>query len=155
MGFGPGVMSFGIPKLAVVAFLTHIMNPSRTHKIILWGMASLCVFNLLLCVVFHFAQCTPAASQWDFSLERRCWSPWILIWWATWSGCEFVAPFLGSPHKVVDHLLIETDFSAFLDLYLAVYPSIVLYKLQMNRKKKLALGGALGIGSMCVLLDPC
>jgi hypothetical protein len=66
-----------------------------------------------------------------------------------------VAPFLGSPHKVVDHLLIETDFSAFLDLYLAVYPSIVLYKLQMSRKKKLALCGALGIGSMCVLLDPC
>lgn len=41
-----------------------------------------------------------------------------------------------------------TDFSAFLDLYLAVYPSIVLYKLQMTRKKKIALCGALGIGSM-------
>lgn len=92
MGFGPGVMSFGIPKLAVVAFLTHIMNPSRIHKIIMWGMAWLCVFNLFLCVVFHFAQCTPAASQWDFSLERKCWSPWILIWWATWSGCESPCP---------------------------------------------------------------
>lgn len=95
MGFGPGVMSFGIPKLAVVAFLTHIMNPSRIHKIALWGMASLCVFNLFLCVVFHFAQCTPAASQWDFSLERKCWSPWILIWWATWSGCESPCQSLG------------------------------------------------------------
>ncbi|KAI7773404.1 hypothetical protein LA080_011059 [Diaporthe eres] len=130
MGFGPGVMSFGIPKLAVVAFLTHIMNPSRIHRIVLWGMASLCVFNLFLCVVFHFAQCTPAASQWDFSLERKCWSPWILIWWATWSGY----------------------FSAFLDLYLAVYPSIVLYKLQMNRKKKVALCGALGIGSISTIV---
>lgn len=104
MGFGPGVMSFGIPKLAVVAFLTHIMNPSRIHRIVLWGMASLCVFNLFLCVVFHFAQCTPAASQWDFSLERRCWSPWILIWWATWSGCEFVVP-PGSSQEKFSHLL--------------------------------------------------
>lgn len=106
MGFGPGVMSFGIPKLAVVAFLTHIMNPSRIHRIVLWGMASLCVFNLFLCVVFHFAQCTPAASQWDFSLERRCWSPWILIWWATWSGCEFVMP-PGSFHEMFSHLLLR------------------------------------------------
>ncbi|KAJ0117329.1 integral membrane protein [Diaporthe amygdali] len=130
MGFGPGVMSFGIPKLAVVAFLTHIMNPSRVHRIIMWMMASLCVFNLFICVVFHFAQCSPAASQWDFSLERRCWSPWILIWWATWSGY----------------------FSAFLDLYFAVYPSIVLYKLQMNRKKKLALCAALGIGSISTIV---
>ncbi|POS77930.1 integral membrane protein [Diaporthe helianthi] len=130
MGFGPGLMAFGIPKLAVVAFLTHLMNPSRIHRIALWGMASLCVFNLFLCVVFHFAQCTPAASQWDFSLKRQCWSPWILIWWATWSGY----------------------FSAFLDLYLAVYPSIVLYKLQMARKKKLALCGALGIGSIATIV---
>lgn len=58
-------------------------------------------------------------------------------------------PSLGRP-QLLGHLLIETDFSAFLDLYLAVYPSIVLYKLQMTRKKKIALCGALGIGSMYV-----
>lgn len=63
-------------------------------------------------------------------------------------------PFSGSP-GMLGHLLFETDFSAFLDLYLAVYPSIVLYKLQMSRKKKVALCGALGIGSMFVSwMDP-
>lgn len=55
-----------------------------------------------------------------------------------------------SNSQLLGYLLLETDFSAFLDLYLAVYPSIVLYKLQMNRKKKVALCGALGIGSMYV-----
>ncbi|KAK5164212.1 uncharacterized protein LTR77_009906 [Saxophila tyrrhenica] len=39
-----------------------------------------------------------------------------------------------------------------MDLYLAVYPAIVLAKLQMNIKKKLALCGALGIGCVgCVV----
>jgi len=41
-------------------------------------------------------------------------------------------------------------FSAATDLYLAVYPAVVLAKLQLNFKKKLALSGALGIGSMYV-----
>ncbi|KAI4618412.1 hypothetical protein J4E80_005010 [Alternaria sp. BMP 0032] len=37
-GFPPGIFSFGIPKLAVVALLTRITNPSRKHRIFLWAM---------------------------------------------------------------------------------------------------------------------
>lgn len=35
-------------------------------------------------------------------------------------------------------------------MYLAIYPTIVLFKLQMSLRKKLALSAALGLGSMCV-----
>lgn len=42
--------------------------------------------------------------------------------------------------------LTLSALSAFMDLYLAVYPAWVLAKLQMNIKKKIALGFALGIG---------
>lgn len=42
--------------------------------------------------------------------------------------------------------LTLSALSAFMDLYLAVYPAWVLAKLQMNIKKKIALGVALGIG---------
>ncbi|KAL1855269.1 hypothetical protein Daus18300_011175 [Diaporthe australafricana] len=106
MGFGPGLMSFGIPKLAVVAFLTHIMNPSRIHRIIISTMGLLTGEALL--------------DSMDIDLVGN------LVW--------------------------LKDFSAFLDLYLAVYPSIVLSKLQMNRKKKVALCGALGIGSISTIV---
>lgn len=41
-----------------------------------------------------------------------------------------------------------TAFSAFVDAYLAVYPTVVVYKLQMALKRKVALCCALGIGSM-------
>jgi hypothetical protein len=48
--------------------------------------------------------------------------------------------------------LIATALSAFMDLYLAVYPAVILAQLQMNMKKKMALGVALGIGSVaCVV----
>lgn len=38
--------------------------------------------------------------------------------------------------------------SAVVDLYLAIYPAVVLYGLQINLKKKIALSAALGLGSM-------
>lgn len=38
--------------------------------------------------------------------------------------------------------------SAFTDLYLAIYPAVVLFSLQIPLRKKVALTGALGIGSM-------
>lgn len=46
--------------------------------------------------------------------------------------------------------------SAFLDLFLAVYPATVLYRLQMNRKKKIGLMMILGMGLLYapLLLQP-
>lgn len=35
-----------------------------------------------------------------------------------------------------------------MDLFLAVYPGMVLFKLQMSLRKKIALSAALGLGSM-------
>lgn len=44
-------------------------------------------------------------------------------------------------------ILIEgIALSAFLDLFLAVYPATVLHRLQMNRKKKIGLMIILGMG---------
>ncbi|KAH9232500.1 hypothetical protein K456DRAFT_1750874 [Colletotrichum gloeosporioides 23] len=99
-GFPAGVMSFGLPKLAVVALLTRIMNPSKGHKIFLWAMTLFCLANLAGC--------------------------WILVYFAIYSG----------------------GFCAFVDIYLAVYPAVVLAKLQMSVRKKVALSVALGIGSI-------
>lgn len=47
----------------------------------------------------------------------------------------------------------RAGFSAFTDLYLAVYPTIVLFKLQINNKKKIALCFALGIGSVSAIVS--
>lgn len=85
-GFCPGILSFGIPKLAVVALLTRIMNPSRGHAVFLWSMTDGCLLILLGCVVILFAQCTPTRSQWDFTVKGTCWSPWVLVYYAIVAG---------------------------------------------------------------------
>lgn len=44
--------------------------------------------------------------------------------------------------------LTKSALSAAMDLYLAVYPAVILARLQMNIRKKIALATALGIGSV-------
>jgi len=88
VGFLPGVISFGLPKFAVVALLTHLLNASRRHTIFLWSMTTLCMFSLLGCIVILFAQCTPSRSQWDFSVKGQCWNPWILVHYSMYAGGE-------------------------------------------------------------------
>ena len=45
-------------------------------------------------------------------------------------------------------LIASLVFSAFTDLYLALYPATILFTLQMSWTKKLALSAALGVGSV-------
>ncbi|KAK3335272.1 hypothetical protein B0T19DRAFT_351385 [Cercophora scortea] len=130
-GFVPGIMSFALPKFAVVSLLTRLLNPSRTHRIFLWVMAALCQTLLLGCVIILFAQCSPSRAQWDFSItDAVCWDHWILVKYSIGAG----------------------SFSAAADLYLAIYPTIVLFKLHVETKKKIALCVALGIGSVATVV---
>ena len=92
VGFCPGIMSFGLPKLAVVHLLTRLMNPSRPHRIFLWFLGIFCVISLLGCVVVLFAQCSPAKSQWDFSVKGECWSKMVLVYYAIYAGCKYLTP---------------------------------------------------------------
>ncbi|KAL2262439.1 hypothetical protein VTK26DRAFT_1342 [Humicola hyalothermophila] len=131
VGFCPGIMSFGLPKLAVVALLTRLLSPGRIHRIFLWTLAIVCLLSLIGCVVVLFGRCTPARSLWDFDVvPQTCFDVSILVNYAIYAG----------------------TFSAFTDLYLAVYPAFVLSKLQMKWRKKLALSGALGIGSIATVV---
>jgi hypothetical protein len=84
--FCPGVLSFAIPKLSVVALLTKLLNPSPAHRMFLWCSTSLTTLIIFGCVIILYAQCTPSRSQWDFSVEGKCWSVWILVNYSTFAG---------------------------------------------------------------------
>lgn len=84
--FCPGILSFAIPKLAVVALLTKLMNPSPAHRAFLWCSASASALILFGCVIILYAQCTPSRSQWNFNIKGECWSKWVLVDYAIVAG---------------------------------------------------------------------
>ncbi|KAG7062682.1 integral membrane protein [Colletotrichum scovillei] len=141
--FCPGIMSFGLPKLAVVSLLVRLMNPDRYHKWFLWWMGIWCQLTLFVTAGLLLGRCTPARSLWDFSVKGTCFDVNILVAYCIYAGLL---------HNEALLLVADTcrclAFSAFVDVYLAVYPAVILFGLQMAIKKKIALSCALGIGSI-------
>ncbi|ODM17646.1 hypothetical protein SI65_07321 [Aspergillus cristatus] len=129
--FTLGIVSFWLPKLAVAALLSRIVNPNWWQKAALWILTGLVALTSGICIIVLFTMCDPPKALWDTSLVMQgatCRDIWILIDYAIFTGGK--------------------SFSAFTDLYLAIYPSVVLLRLNMCARKKIALCFALGLGSV-------
>ncbi|CDM34355.1 unnamed protein product [Penicillium roqueforti FM164] len=127
--FALGIMSFTTPKLAIAALLNRIMNPSRLSRVWLWILTASVFVTSTICIIVLFTMCDPPRALWKVHLMSegaKCRSTKILVGYAIFTGV----------------------LSAGVDLYLAVYPTVVLLQLQMSIQKKLALCAALGLGAV-------
>lgn len=84
--FLPGVLSFGLPKMAVITLLTRLLNPSRKHKWFVWWMGTWCMLTLFATCGVLIGQCYPANSLWDFSVEGSCMPKNVLIAYCQYAG---------------------------------------------------------------------
>ncbi|CAP71655.1 uncharacterized protein PODANS_6_40 [Podospora anserina S mat+] len=123
ISFVPGVSSFTIPKFAVVVLLRKILNPGRAHRMVMWVVSVIYGLLAIGMLVINFAQCTPARAQW-LDAPGKCWDRQI----------------------TVDYAMALGIYSVLFDFYLAIYPTVVLFQLQLNWRKKLALSSSLGFG---------
>lgn len=124
ISFVPGVTSFVLPKFGVVILLAKLLNPSRPHIIFMWIISVLYGLMTIAMLTLNFGQCRPAAAQWDMTVKGTCMDRKIVVNYAMTLGIV----------------------GALYDFYLAAYPTFVLWGLQMNIKKKLALCSSLGFG---------
>lgn len=84
-----GILSFTLPKIAVAYMLTRILNPSKGHKIFVFGLVGFAAVVSVVCIIFLFTMCSPPQSQWEVTRpDRVCRSPWMLIDYAMFTGCE-------------------------------------------------------------------
>jgi len=123
----PGVLSFIVPKFAGLILLARLLNPGRIHRIFMWIASVFYILLALGMLIMNFCQCTPVAAQWGGAVGT-CLDRKVTLYYALALGIV----------------------SACFDLYLAIYPTVVLWRLQMYWKKKLGLSLALGFGYWCV-----
>lgn len=143
-----GILAFTIPKLAIAALLNRILNRNKFHRIMLWFLTGLAGAVSCICIVVLFTMCDPPEAMWKPRLQAQgapCRDQRILVDYAIFTG--------GMSWLVMNSCLASCAecakaISAFVDLFLAIYPSTVLMKLNMSLRKKLALCGALGLGSL-------
>ncbi|CAJ2508010.1 Uu.00g091960.m01.CDS01 [Anthostomella pinea] len=139
--FCPGLIAFGFPKLAVVALLTRLLIPGKWHLRFLWSLGIVCQLVLFATIGTLIGRCYPARFLWDKSIEGTCFSTDIQMKYSLFAGGE--CSMTGMSRLSTDG---SQAFSAFVDLYLAIYPSFVLWRLRISIRQKLALTAALGVG---------
>ncbi|TDZ24157.1 hypothetical protein Cob_v003393 [Colletotrichum orbiculare MAFF 240422] len=122
----PGILSYTTPKLAVAILLVRLMNPTRYHQWFLWSLTLLCTISQLVAPPLHFLRCVPVEKNWNMSIDGKCFKYEAVAYYSVYAGA----------------------ISAVTDVYLAVYPAVVLFGLQMSLKKKIGLSLALGVGAV-------
>ncbi|OJK01988.1 hypothetical protein ASPACDRAFT_40804 [Aspergillus aculeatus ATCC 16872] len=129
INFALGIMSFATPKLAIAALLNQILNPGRFHQVFLWALAGTVFVTSSICIIVLFTMCDPPQALWKTQLLSQ--------------GATCRAQVV-----LVDYAIFTGAVSACVDLYLAVYPTVVLSSLPMTFRKKIALCAALGLGAI-------
>ncbi|EED22505.1 conserved hypothetical protein [Talaromyces stipitatus ATCC 10500] len=127
--YAPGIVSFVLPKLGVVALLCRIFNPTRRWRIFLWAFVGVSGLVICGCIIILYTQCSPMRAMWTPGLGK-CWSPSI----------------------VVDYSIFAGALSAFLDIFLAIYPAVILWNLQMATRRKILLLSAFALGSCAAIV---
>ncbi|RAH48314.1 uncharacterized protein BO95DRAFT_62912 [Aspergillus brunneoviolaceus CBS 621.78] len=126
LGWIFGILAFALPKLGVAALLHRILVPGVRMRCALWGLTGMVMAVAVGNILVLFTQCDPPRALWATVEGARCRSSRVIIGVATFNGA----------------------LSAFTDLSLAIYPSVILWRLQMSLHKKLALCAALGLGAI-------
>ncbi len=120
----PGIMCFTVPKFAVIILVARLLDPGKWHRRAMWVVSVVYFLMSLVAIILVFVQCTPVRAQWG-AAKGKCWRPPVMF----------------------TYTIIHGIFGALFDLYLAVYPSIMMMTLvRVNWRKKLALSSALGFG---------
>ncbi|KAL7783434.1 hypothetical protein V8C37DRAFT_397185 [Trichoderma ceciliae] len=121
------IWSFSLPKFAIIAILKRILDYGTKTTVLFWSLALICQSCFLATSIWWFAQCTPVAYQWDKSIEGgRC-----------------------ATGEVLTRLAFATSaYSAFLDLFFALYPVPFVMRLNMPMRNRLAVCFALGLSAL-------
>ncbi|KAF7959487.1 hypothetical protein EAE96_001103 [Botrytis aclada] len=114
-------VAMGISKCAVAVFLLRIVNQTW-HKILLYfWILTILVLSFLLAIAV-FAQCTPVQSIWDPTVKGTCTLSLTVI------------------------AKVMCSWSAAMDFFLAGFPWVVIWGLNIKQKEKITICVSLSLG---------
>ncbi|KAF2661486.1 hypothetical protein K491DRAFT_586977 [Lophiostoma macrostomum CBS 122681] len=123
------IFCLGSAKVAVAFLILRLLN--RTSVWRRWSLyiaSAWTIINTILMIVFTFVQCEDPAALWNAEARKRtkCWDPSVQSTFSTYGA---------SCH-------------ALMDIFLAFLPVTLVWGLQTSLRKRIALCGLLGCGSI-------
>lgn len=130
IGAAFAIVGLAVPKLAIVIFLKRIVGQTRRRSIaVLYFLAVSNIVLAFIVVLVLFLECNPPSASWNPSIPHTCWRPHVVPLFTIFGG----------------------GYSAAVDLILSLYPAGIISKLNMSRKRKIAVSSLMGLGVLsCV-----
>ncbi|KAL8940608.1 MAG: hypothetical protein Q9216_002721 [Gyalolechia sp. 2 TL-2023] len=128
-----GIMAYSLPNISVAIVLNRIIAPRRTVRITIYAVSIAQSIIAAISCVLLFAQCTPSEYLWNPTVEATCMPPSVITGYSYFVGA----------------------YSAFTDIFLAVIPAVVFWKLQLKTKTKVGLCllmGTTALAAICAIV---
>ncbi|RDW63712.1 hypothetical protein BP6252_11257 [Coleophoma cylindrospora] len=125
------VWAFSLPKFAIMALLRRLVNHGRMTTILFWGLALSSQACVLANSLWWFIHCTPIEHGWNLSVAGIC-----------------------APIEILTYLGYFTSaYSAFLDIFFALYPIPLVLRLDMPLRSRIAVSISLSLSSLACIVS--
>ncbi|KAH8650882.1 hypothetical protein BGZ60DRAFT_436753 [Tricladium varicosporioides] len=117
------IIAVAISKTSFAVTLLRLAT-KHWHMYMIWFIIISLNLVMWFCGLFQFIQCSPVEKLWDLTAPGTCWDPHIQINYAIFAG----------------------SYSAVMDFLLALFPWLLIWKLQMKTAEKVGVGIAMSLG---------
>ncbi|KAK6073755.1 integral membrane protein [Seiridium cupressi] len=129
------IWSFSTPKFAIVFLLKRILNHGRKTTVLFWTLVLIGQVAILATSIWVFKQCDPIDYQWEQYRHDD----------AVTGTCAPVSILTGIGY-------FGSSYSAFLDVFFALYPVPFVMRLRMPLKSRISISLCLSLGAVaCVI----
>ncbi|RYP77040.1 hypothetical protein DL771_001330 [Monosporascus sp. 5C6A] len=124
------IWTFSLPKFVIIATLKRILDYGTKTTILFWALALSSQACILATSVWWFVQCKPVEYGWNKTIDGECADVSVLA----------------------DLGYFTSAYSAFLDIFFALYPIPFIMRLNMPLKGRIAVSSALSLSILaCVV----
>lgn len=120
-----GVIAVQTSKTSFAVTLLRLANQTW-QRFTIWFIIVTLNIIMGLVALFLFIQCTPVQKAWLIETPGTCWDSHVTITFSIFAGV----------------------YSAVIDFVLALFPSVLIWRLQMNRKEKIGVIFAMSLGAL-------
>lgn len=142
------LLAIAFGKTAAVTYLATIHGPrNATIKLaFLWIIGLVQLFTCFVILGFIYSQCSPMPKLWNIEIPGNCNGRTRNVYMAYLDGSESTVPLPCSLQEDAKRI----GLSAFSNLCISLYPTLIFWNLQMKTSKKIALCLLFGTGVMFV-----
>lgn len=145
-----GLAGGALGRVSFIVFVLGLLVSRQWHRVVFWTLIALQLIVNSMFIIILFVQCPGHASAiWEHSDKAKCWNTRVQAYYGYFQGCECVS--IGTMGPIF--LPCQLAFNSATDLYLAIFSTVIFWRLNLKLRIRLGLVALLGLGILLVPIE--